>query len=79
MAIYYGLFRRGNNEPMGRTLYKSEEIAKEERNIANKQFREYNKYIKENKLNKKPITLVRVKKVNRKKESPKERLKSIFN
>ena len=60
MAIYYGLFRSGQREPVGNKLYKSKEDALVEMKEANKQFREYNQMLKKKGIDKKPIKMVRV-------------------
>ena len=58
----YGLFR--GTEQIGHFLFKSIDKAKEEMLKANRQFKEYNEYVKKNNLNRELIKDVEVKEVN---------------
>lgn len=55
---------RGKGKSMDNKCYKSPTIARKEMLKTNKEFREFNNYIRKNKIDRKPIELVRVKKVN---------------
>lgn len=62
MVKVYQLYR-GNN-PMNNKLYRSESDAYKQKIIANKQFREHNKWIKQNNIALPKVKLVKVKEVN---------------
>lgn len=64
MVKCYQLVRGKKATPMDNKCYKSKSQATREKNLANKQFKEFNKLIKEKKIDRKPIKLVRVQQIN---------------
>lgn len=62
MVKCYKLVR--NNKPIDTKCYTSKIVALSEMRSANKQFKEFNEFIKKNKINRKPVKLVKVKEFN---------------
>ena len=62
MVKTFRIFR--GSKPMDNKVYSNRSIALKNANEANKQFKEYNQFIRQKKLDRKPIKLVRVKEVS---------------
>lgn len=63
MVKCYQLVRGKESKPMDNRCYKQLVIAKKEMLKVNKEFKEFNQFIKDRKLDRKPIQLVRVKQI----------------
>jgi len=67
MVKCFQIFR--GSKPMDNKCYSNRSVALKEMKEANKQFKDYNQFIKQKKLDRKPIKLVRVKQVSFSKKS----------